>query len=198
MTIKLQRHAAVTLMACVYGVLLLFPTTGCEEDPLRPVTPRRIGPRISKTLSDGVAVVSPVDINTAGEVLGSLSVGTASHAAISLSDVAYDLGTTDNLATTSSYPTAINSRGQVIGNESPDGATYYGFLWTPDQPNGSTGKMQRLPDAPNGPATALDVNDAGQIAGIAGGGRNRSLAQLQRCVPAAADRRRYRVLVRDE
>ena len=67
---------------------------------------------MNSTLSEGSVVASPVDVNTAGEVLGSLSAGTASHAAISLHLVAYDLGTTDNTTTTSTYPAAINNRGR--------------------------------------------------------------------------------------
>ena len=150
----------------VLGLLLLLPMAACQEhDPLSPLPTRQLRPKVSKTLSDGVAVASPVDMNTAGTVLGYLYTG-ANHAAISVNGAAYDLGTTDNLPTSSSYPGAINNRGQVVGNEYSGGASYYGFLWTPDQPNGTTGTMQRLPDTPNGPATALDINDAGQAVGI--------------------------------
>lgn len=169
MMTTIKRHASAAVMPLVLGALLLVPVTACQDhDPLSPVVPRHMIPKARKTLSDGVAVGSPIDINTSGEVLGSLYTGTASHAAISLNGVAYDLGTTDNSATTSSYPAAINNRGQVVGYEYPGGASSYGFLWTPDQPNGANGTMQRLPDGPNGPVAAQDLNDAGQIVGIAG------------------------------
>jgi|tagenome__1003787_1003787.scaffolds.fasta_scaffold20945093_2 probable HAF family extracellular repeat protein len=155
--------------ACVLELLLLVAMPACQDhDPLAPVTPRHMRPTVSKTLSDGVAVASPVDMNTSGEVLGYLYTGAGYHAGISVSGVAYDLGTTDNVETTTAYPTAINNRGQVVGNEYSGGAYYYGFLWTPDQPNGTTGTITRLPESPTGPATALDINDAGQIVGIAG------------------------------
>lgn len=168
-TIKRQASAAV--MPLLLGALLLVPVTACQDhDPLSPVVPRHMMPKAVKTLSDGVAVASPIDMNTSGEVLGSLYTGTASHAAISLNGVAHDLGTTDNSATTSSYPAAINNRGQVVGYEYPGGASNYGFLWTPDQPNGTNGTMQRLPDGPNGPVAAQDINDAGQIVGSTGTG----------------------------
>ena len=168
---KLERRASAALMTVVLGMLLVVPMTACQDhDPLSPVPPRRIRPTVSKTLSDGVAVASPVDINTSGEVVGYLYAGVGYHAAISFHGVAYDLGTTDNLETTSSYPAAINNRGQVVGYEYPGGPSNYGFLWTPDQPNGTNGRMQRLPEAADGPATAVDINDAGQIVGIGGTG----------------------------
>ena len=164
-----MRRDVSRVVPFVLGVLLLVPATACQDrDLLSPDAGRHLTPGGNGTLSAGSAVASPVDVNTAGEVLGSLSVGTASHAAISLDVVAYDLGTTDNSTTTSTYPTAINNRGQVVGTESSGGGASHGFLWTPDQPNGTTGTMQRLPDGPNGPATASDVNDAGQIVGIDG------------------------------
>src|SRR5437660_1106196 len=168
---KMERHKSAALMTLVLGALLLVPVTACQEhDPLSPVAPRHMRPKVSRTLSDGVAVANPVDMNTSGEVLGSLYVGAGYHAAISLNGLAYDLGTTDNLATTSSYPAAINNSGQVVGTEGSSGGTSYSFLWMPDQPNGTSGKMQRLPDGPSGPAAALDINGAGQIVGIAAAG----------------------------
>src|SRR4051795_4930670 len=95
---KLGMGASAARAACVLELLLLLPMTACQDhDPLAPVAPRHMRPTVSKTLSDGVAVASPVDMNTSGEVLGHLYGGTGSHAAISLNGVAYDLGTTDNL-----------------------------------------------------------------------------------------------------
>ena len=141
---KVERRAGVAPMALVLAVLLLLPMTACQDhDPLSPLPTRHLRPKVSKTLSDGAAVAYPVDMNTSGAVLGYLYTGTAYHAAISVSGVPYDLGTTDNLETTSSYPGAINNHGQVVGNEYSGGATNYGFLWNPDQPNGTTGKIQR-------------------------------------------------------
>jgi probable HAF family extracellular repeat protein len=168
---KIETRASIALRAFVLGVLLLVPVTACQDhDPLAPMAPRHMRPPVSKTLSDGVAVASPVDMNTAAEVVGHLYVGAAYRAAISLNGVAYDLGTTDNSAATSTYPAAINNRGQVVGYEYPGGASNYGFLWTPNQPNGTSGTMQRLPETADGPATALDINDAGQIVGVTGTG----------------------------
>ena len=155
-------------MTFVLGVLLLVPATACQDhDPLSPVAPRHMRPKVSKTLSDGVALVSPVDMNTSGEVLGYLHAGEGYQVGISVSGVAYALGTTDSSAPITSYPTAINNRGAVVANEQA-GLVAYGVLWTPDEPNGTTGQMRRLPDSPNGPAVAQDINDAGQIVGIAG------------------------------
>ena len=141
-----------------------------DDDLLAPLPPHRGIQQPNKTLSDRLAVTGPVDMNTAGEVLGSLYVGTTYHSAISLHRVAYDLGITDGSANTDSHPAAINKRGQVVGNEFVSGAFSRSFLWTPDQDNGTTGTFRRLTDTPHGPATASDINDAGEIVGDAPSG----------------------------
>lgn len=162
-----RRRCALTpsagTMAILLGVVL---ATGCRDnDPLSPMVPRRMPPKLNRTLSGGFAVSSPTDINTAGEVVGAVPVGAAYHAAISLNGAAYDLGTIDQSAGTSTHATAISSRGEVVGWETVADGTTYGFLWIPDAPNGTTGKMQRLPDSQSGPAQAMGINDAGEIAG---------------------------------
>lgn len=59
-----------------------------------------------------------------------------------------------------SFATAINDRGQVVGNSNYQGGA---FLWTPTTPGGTTGAIKNL--AVGGDATAYAINDQGQIAG---------------------------------
>ena len=146
------------VLAVVLAVLVSI--SACQDhDPLAPIPPQRGIPKPNMTLSGNVTVSSPVDMNTAGEVLGSFG----AHAGISFNGVAYDLGPSDSSDNTLSYPVAINSGGQVVTNEYT-GSTAYGVLWTPDEINGTTGKFVRVPDG----ATVLDINDAGEIIGSAG------------------------------
>jgi probable HAF family extracellular repeat protein len=65
----------------------------------------------------------------------------------------------------------INAHGLVVGESGPSGNTR-AFLWTPDSPNASTGKMMDLNNLlePNSGRswrlrTARAINDRGQIAG---------------------------------
>ncbi len=137
-----------------------------DHDPLSPLVPqRRLTGKLNRTLSGSLAVGNPADINTSGEVVGIIPVGSVSHAAIGLNGSAYDLGTIDQSSGTRNYPTGINGRGEVVGWEMRADGTSYGFLWIPDTPNGTTGKMQRLPDSESGVAEPLGINDAGEIAG---------------------------------
>lgn len=162
---EMRRAVCALVMPVILGPLLI-PITACQDhDPLSPVAPRHLRPKLSKTLIDGLAVASPVDINAAGEVLGSIYVGDQSHAAISLNGSPYDLGTLDGADPASTYPMAMNTAGQVVGIQYDGTGTGRGFLWSPDSPNGVTGTMHQVPDGPAGPAQPLDINDAGQILG---------------------------------
>lgn len=151
-------------LAFVLSAIALI--TSChDQNPLEPTGLHRPLPKPSKTLSGYGGVASPRAMNSAGEVIGTISVGTQLHAAISLNGTAYDLGTIDKSDSTSSYAMGINNRGQVVGYETVGSGLTYGFLWTPDAPNGAAGTMQRLVDSPAGASQALAVNDAGEILG---------------------------------
>lgn len=148
------------------GLAVVVVLGACQDrDLLAPIPQDRGIPKPNKPLSDGLAVAGRVDRNAAGEILGGLDIGTIRHSAISFHGVAHDLGTTDNSVSTISHPSAINNRGQVVGNEYVAGRFSAGFLWTPDVANGTTGKMRRLRETPHGPAHAADINDAGEIVG---------------------------------
>ena len=162
----LRRRIVRAHRGLVVALAIALATACQDHDPLSPlVPPRRLSPKESRTLSGSLAVASPSDINAAGEVIGTIPVGTAYHAAISLDGTAYDIGTIDQSSGTSTRPTGINSRGEVVGWESKADGTMYSFLWIPDTPNGTTGKMQRLPAAPSGEVQAFGINDAGEIVG---------------------------------
>src|SRR5690242_4230776 len=77
-----------------------------DHDPLSPLVPqRRLTGKLNRTLSGSLAVGNPADINTSGEVVGIIPVGSVSHAAIGLNGSAYDLGTIDQSSGTRNYPT---------------------------------------------------------------------------------------------
>lgn len=148
------------------AILIAAAAGACRDhDLVAPTPPHRNVPKPNRSLSDGLVVNSPVDVDTAGVVLGSIYVAEVSHAAISKNLTAYDLGTLDGSQTASTYPTAINDHGQVVGIQYDYPNPGRGFLWTPETPNGLTGAMQAVPDGPAGPAQPLDINDAGQILG---------------------------------
>jgi uncharacterized membrane protein len=149
------------LLAVVLAVVVLI--SACQDyDALAPIPPRQGIPKPNMMLSGNVAVLSPVDVNTAGEVLGSVLGDSNQHAGISLNGVAYDLGTSDNSYNTPAYPVAINNRGQVVSNEIAGGVVY-GVLWTPDEINGTTGTFVRVLNG----ALVLDINEAGEVIGDA-------------------------------
>ena len=73
-----------------------------------------------------------------------------------------DLGTLGGLE---SGATAISSDGKVVGYSQDARGNYRAFLWTPDQPNGTTGTMIDLGTLGGNEVWATDVNAAGQVVG---------------------------------
>jgi probable HAF family extracellular repeat protein len=146
--------------------LALVLATACQDhDPLSPMPPRHMTPKMNRLVADGeVAVVSPTAINGADEVLGFLWVGNEYHTGISVDGVGYDLGIFDTASTNSVYPEAINGRGDVVWFEI-DGNDSYSLIWRPDSARATHGTMQRLPDSRRGDTRVTDLNDAGQAVG---------------------------------
>jgi uncharacterized membrane protein len=73
-----------------------------------------------------------------------------------------DLGTL-NPSDQYSQAFGINNYGQVSGFVLTNGAAVRGFLWTPDNPNGTTGSMIDLGPAQGGIDGGFKVNDYGQV-----------------------------------
>jgi probable HAF family extracellular repeat protein len=67
----------------------------------------------------------------------------------------------------SSTAVAINDRGQVAGSGHTSGG-WRGAVWTPHEPNGTTGSWVSIGDLPGGEAhsNALDINNLGQVVGV--------------------------------
>lgn len=109
------------------------------------------------------------DINDRGQVIGTAdlprqnpedpSEKTVSHAFLWQNGQMVNLGVAP--ASVDSFASAINEVGQVIGFVSV-GATEQGFLWTPDAPNGMSGRSQTLGASPRG------INNLGEIVGYLG------------------------------
>jgi probable HAF family extracellular repeat protein len=93
------------------------------------------------------------DLNNAGQVVGYLQTGSASHAFVYTSGVLNDIGT---LGGNDSGANAINDLGQVVGNSSTAGGAFSGFLY-------SGGVMTALNAAPY--MQAFGINNSGTIVG---------------------------------
>ena len=165
MTTQCEPRRVVVMTRVLLLTLLIAPINACRDhELLAPTTPRRVIPKPNRSLSGSLSVSSPVDMDTSGAVAGISSYGTQVHAALGINGTAYDLGTVLGSDTSSTYAAGMNNGGQVVGMEYDGPTAEYGFLWTPNAPNGTTGKMHRL-DGPNGPARPIDINDRGEILG---------------------------------
>jgi len=156
---------SAALVACGMGAGRDAPRASNAQTPARVPTAASLNVTIAGMIDLGLADVR--DINSAGEIVGAIKVGGYSHAALVVGGKVYDLGTIDDSGTTpaSSSGSAINGVGQVVGHGAV-GTEEYNFVWTPDVPNGTTGRMRRLPPSPDGlVAYALNINDAGQVVG---------------------------------
>src|SRR5689334_3912488 len=139
-----QRWAARIVRLAVVAAVLV-PAEACQDHDLLAPRPHPGLPKPNKNRSDEFPWGSTVDVNSAGETLFYYYGDGNQKSAISTPGGTVVLPTTDNSIVTASNPAAINNLGQVVGNEISD--TYYGFVWTPDQPNGTTGKIERLSTA---------------------------------------------------
>lgn len=108
-------------------------------------------------------LVSAVDINDAGAVLGSLGTGTSERAAILAGGILTELGDLDPLADPFVQGAALNNLGHAVGRTRL-GARDVAFRWTP-----ATGMTQLTPFASplSGSDAAYDLNDAGWVLGVA-------------------------------
>src|SRR5437870_10115065 len=77
---------------------------------------------------DVVGMTDAYDINDAGEIVGTMKVGTSVHAALSVGSKIYDLGTIETSGALQSYASGINRLGQVVGVEVTPTETY-SFVW---------------------------------------------------------------------
>jgi probable HAF family extracellular repeat protein len=93
------------------------------------------------------------DLNNAGQVVGYLQAGSASHAFVYTSGVLADIGT---LGGADSGANAINDLGQVVGNSATAGGAFNGFVY-------SGGVMSALSAAPY--MQAYGINNSGTIVG---------------------------------
>jgi probable HAF family extracellular repeat protein len=117
----------------------------------------------------------PTGINSNGQIVGVLGSPSEQRALLwtpttpnsstgSFVELGYLPGRTDT-----SWASAINSLGQVVGISRSDRLLppSHAFLWTPNTPNGTTGAMVDLGDLPGGndSSVANAVNSRGQVVG---------------------------------
>ena len=111
-------------------------------------------------------------INASGQVVGASGLGTEGRHAFlwtprepnGIDGTMVDLGMLPGGI--SSYATDINDRGQVTGFTNDADWMSQVFLWTPGEPNGSTGTMIELPYLPGAQAGVAEaVNRGGAVVG---------------------------------
>lgn len=107
---------------------------------------------------------SATGINDAGQVVGSAQNAAAEYRAFlwdsshGMTELEFPAGYRETRAS------AISPSGIVAGNAVATATeSYFGFRWTPDQPNGTTGTMTALLGGDS--TSAADVNDAGVVVG---------------------------------
>jgi len=122
-----------------------------------------------RDLRVGTRAIYPDALNDRAQVVGTLRVSGNLHPFLWVNGKLTDLGTLGG-ELTHAWPTAINTRGQVIGVSGPAPAGRgHAFVW-------EDGVMTDL--APTAAASqAVDMNDEGQIVGwiATGGGRTRAV-----------------------
>ena len=69
------------------------------------------------------------------------------------------------------FALSINNVGQIVGYAAATDGGRSGFLWTPSNPNSTSGVMQLLP----GMDYAFDINDEGTVVGSSQGGMERAM-----------------------
>jgi len=124
----------------------------CAAAVLVGAAPAGAVPLYDVTILAGAGSVAN-DLNARGQVVGSMTVGGASHAFLSGADGPRDLGT---LGGENSTALAINARGDVVGNAQLGDGIYRGFVY-------AGGALAALPSASY--TTAADINDAGVVTG---------------------------------
>jgi len=160
-----SRIRFVIRLALVLAVLV--PVSACQDqDPLAPIPPRRGVPTPSN-----VAVVNPVDMNTAGEVWGNQFgqiAGTledangTTHAFLwtptSPNGTSGDSVLLDAPSSGGGAASGLNDFGQVLVN----GLDGVARLWTPSSPNGTVGDFTLI-SGPYGALVGTDINNRGDV-----------------------------------
>jgi probable HAF family extracellular repeat protein len=110
-------------------------------------------------------------INDAGQIVGwTANASGLQHATLWQNGKAFDLGVLSGGASGDRYATGINNAGVVIGSsaavDSTGAKVFHAFIWTPAQPNGTSGKMVDITTNPGlSDCEGLSINSGGQVVG---------------------------------
>jgi probable HAF family extracellular repeat protein len=117
-------------------------------------------------LTLGGAYSFPFGLNEAGQVTGYAAVADGNfHAFLGSAAGTVEIGTLPG--GTFSWGIGVNNGGQVLGASDVPSFAMHTFVWTPDSPNSSTGKMVDIGALGGDSCSAIGITDGGQVAGSA-------------------------------